>query len=451
MVSAIMVLMSEVTRLLEAIGGGDPQATAELLPLVYNELRQLAAEKMAQEKPGQTLQATALVHEAYLRLVDVREGPAVGQPRPFLCRGGRGHAADSCRTRPPPGHLKHGGERRRVELDEPAGDRRRARPIDLLALDEALGELDTTRSTGGPVRETPLFRRPVHQQAAEALNISPANRRSPSGLTPGPGCTDGLPRLEFRENRVVATRASILALSSRGTARLRMAPMVNVEPEGKRPVPRSGRNGCRGERHAYLDEACGDDAELRDQVERLARRPATEAGSFLESPARSIAANQPRLILSAKRPGTHHRPLQAAAADRRRGHGRRLHGRADRAGPADGRAQDHQAGHGHAAGDRPLRGRAAGPGDDGPSEHRQGARRRRDRQRPALLRDGAGQGRADHQVLRRTTPAAPRAAGAVHAGLPGGAARPSEGHHPPRHQAHRTCSWPSTTTRPCPR
>src|SRR5881392_3217327 len=63
--------MSDVTRILSAIGRGDPSAAAELLPLVYNELRQLAAEKVAQEKPGQTLQATALVHEAYVRLVDV--------------------------------------------------------------------------------------------------------------------------------------------------------------------------------------------------------------------------------------------------------------------------------------------------------------------------------------------------------------------------------------------
>ena len=90
-------------------------------------------------------------------------------------------------------------------------------------------------------------------------------------------------------------------------------------------------------------------------------------------------------------------------------------------------------------------------GDDGPSEHRQSARRRHDRQRPALLRHGAGERRADHEVLRRTTPAAPRAAGAVRAGLPGGAARPSEGHHPSRHQAQRTCSSPSTTTSPFPR
>src|SRR5881227_2396109 len=65
--------MSEVTRILSAIEGGDPHAAEQLLPLVYQELRQLAAQKLAQEKPGQTLQATALVHEAYLRLVDVEK------------------------------------------------------------------------------------------------------------------------------------------------------------------------------------------------------------------------------------------------------------------------------------------------------------------------------------------------------------------------------------------
>ena len=66
--------MSQVTRILSAIEAGDPRAAAQLLPLVYDELRKLAAQKLAQEKPGQTLQATALVHEAYLRLVGRRDG-----------------------------------------------------------------------------------------------------------------------------------------------------------------------------------------------------------------------------------------------------------------------------------------------------------------------------------------------------------------------------------------
>src|ERR1700751_6403236 len=74
MFSSVSVLpMNEVTRILSAIEGGDPHAAEELLPLVYQELRQLAAQKLAQEKPGQTLEATALVHEAYIRLVDVEK------------------------------------------------------------------------------------------------------------------------------------------------------------------------------------------------------------------------------------------------------------------------------------------------------------------------------------------------------------------------------------------
>src|SRR5213593_893713 len=110
--------MTEVTRILSAIEQGDPHAAEQLLPLVYEELRKLAARKLAQERPGQTLQATALVHEAYLQLVDA-EGS-----RPWQ---GRGHffaataeamrriLIDSARRKRRP---KHGGGRHRVELDD---------------------------------------------------------------------------------------------------------------------------------------------------------------------------------------------------------------------------------------------------------------------------------------------------------------------------------------------
>src|SRR5688572_6252986 len=76
--------MSEVTRILSAINQGDPHAAAQLLPLVYEELRRLAAEKMAQERPGQTLQATALVHEAYVRLVGTEDEPHWDNRRHFI-------------------------------------------------------------------------------------------------------------------------------------------------------------------------------------------------------------------------------------------------------------------------------------------------------------------------------------------------------------------------------
>ena len=87
--------MTDVTRILGKIESGDPSAAEELLPLVYDELRKLAAAKMAQEKPGQTLQATALVHEAYIRLVDEDMSSALGQSWPLLCGCRGGHEADS--------------------------------------------------------------------------------------------------------------------------------------------------------------------------------------------------------------------------------------------------------------------------------------------------------------------------------------------------------------------
>ena len=130
--------MSDVTRILSAIDQGDPHAAGELLPLVYGELRKLAAQRLAQEKPGQTLQATALVHEAYLRLV------GGDQPHDW---SGRGHyfaaAAEAmrrilveCARRKQ--RVRHGGDRDRVDLDDLAIPAAHDRATDLLALDEAL-------------------------------------------------------------------------------------------------------------------------------------------------------------------------------------------------------------------------------------------------------------------------------------------------------------------------
>src|SRR4029077_2130297 len=109
--------MTDVTRILCAIERGDAHAAEQLLPLVYEELRKLAAQKLAQEKPGQTLQATALVHEAYLRLV------GADPKQPWDSRGHFFAAAAEAMRRilveraRRKGRLKHGGERRRVEID----------------------------------------------------------------------------------------------------------------------------------------------------------------------------------------------------------------------------------------------------------------------------------------------------------------------------------------------
>src|SRR6266498_3364328 len=113
-----MPLMSEVTRILSAIEQGDPSAAEQLLPLVYDELRQLAAQKLAQEKPGQTHQATALVHEAYLRLVDVEKVQHWNSRGHFFAAAAeamRRILIDNARRKRRP---KHGGARQRLDLDE---------------------------------------------------------------------------------------------------------------------------------------------------------------------------------------------------------------------------------------------------------------------------------------------------------------------------------------------
>ena len=108
--------MSDVTRLLSAIDQGDPKAAGQLLPLVYGELRRLAASMMAREAPGQTVQATALVHDAYLRLLDGER--RVGTAGPFLRRRGRGHARILVERARHKQSLKAGGGRRREELPD---------------------------------------------------------------------------------------------------------------------------------------------------------------------------------------------------------------------------------------------------------------------------------------------------------------------------------------------
>src|SRR5256885_7514329 len=134
--------MTEVTRILSQIHHGDPHAAEQLLPLVYDELRKLAAAKMAQEAPGQTLQATALVHEAYLRLVDkeeVKHWNSRGHFFAVAAEAMRHILIDNARRKQRP---KHGGDRRRVDLDEAitaSGGESDAEQM--LALDAALTKL----------------------------------------------------------------------------------------------------------------------------------------------------------------------------------------------------------------------------------------------------------------------------------------------------------------------
>src|SRR3954463_4735617 len=131
--------MSEVTRILSDIEQGDPSAADQLLPLVYHELRKLAASNLADESPGQTLQATALVHEAYVRLVGDEPAGGWAGRRHFFAAAAEAMRRILVERARQKGRQKHGGRGRRVELDEAAlpPDERRD---DLVALDEALTE-----------------------------------------------------------------------------------------------------------------------------------------------------------------------------------------------------------------------------------------------------------------------------------------------------------------------
>jgi RNA polymerase sigma factor (TIGR02999 family) len=165
--------MSDVTRILSAIEQGDSHAAEQLLPLVYDELRKLAAQRLATEQPGQTLNATALVHEAYLRLVT-----------PSASGGswnGRGHffgaAAEAMRRILVENarrklRLRHGGGKRRQDLEalEPACPQT---PRELVALSDALDQLTSTNAQAAELVKLRFFAGLTNEQAAAALQVSP--------------------------------------------------------------------------------------------------------------------------------------------------------------------------------------------------------------------------------------------------------------------------------------
>ena len=165
-----LVDMNDLTRVMNAIAQGDSHAAQQLLPLVYEELRRLATQRLAHVRPGQTLQATALVHEAYLRLVD---GHGVGQ------FDGRGHffaaAAEAMRrflidsARRKMGE-KHGGGRRRVDLDKLTMTVDEQAP-ELLALDDALSELERHDPQAAMLVKLRFFAGLGHEEAATAMGI----------------------------------------------------------------------------------------------------------------------------------------------------------------------------------------------------------------------------------------------------------------------------------------
>jgi RNA polymerase sigma factor (TIGR02999 family) len=165
--------MTEVTRILSAIEQGDPHAAAQLLPLVYEELRQLAAQKLAGEKPGQTLQATDLVHEAYLRLVDGDKAQPWDSRGHFFAAAAeamRRILIDHARRKRRP---KHGGDRRRVDLDEAAALAEEPSD-DLLGLDDALTKLAAEAPIKAELVKLRFFAGLTVAEAAPLLGISVA-------------------------------------------------------------------------------------------------------------------------------------------------------------------------------------------------------------------------------------------------------------------------------------
>lgn len=163
--------MTEVTRILDAIEQGDPSAAEKLLPLVYDELRKLAAQRLAQEKSGQTLQATALVHEAYLRLVGAENTQHWNSRGHFFAAAAeamRRILVDNARRK---GRIKRGGGRWRVDLNsEPAATDLPAEH--LLALDEALTRLAQRDAQAAQLVQLHCFGGLTIDQAAAMLGVS---------------------------------------------------------------------------------------------------------------------------------------------------------------------------------------------------------------------------------------------------------------------------------------
>ncbi|MCW5551959.1 MAG: sigma-70 family RNA polymerase sigma factor [Verrucomicrobiae bacterium] len=162
--------MNGAARILEAMGHGDQQAASDLLPLVYDELRRLASHKLSFERPGQTLQATALVHEAWLRLVGSGDSQWDGRGHFFAAAAEamRRILVEAARRK---ARVRHGGELKRVDLDDV--EVTCGLPSDeLLDVDEALHQLEQLDAQGAAIVKLRFFTGLTHPQIAEALGVS---------------------------------------------------------------------------------------------------------------------------------------------------------------------------------------------------------------------------------------------------------------------------------------
>jgi RNA polymerase sigma factor (TIGR02999 family) len=166
-----LVLMANATQILSQIEQGNAQAAEHLLPLVYDELRQLAAAKLRHEQPGQTLQATALVHEAYLRLVDDEKARHWDSRAHFFAAAAEAIRRILIEKARRKARVKHGGGRLQIQLNDVAGNGQ-PRPEELLALDEALEELAATEPAKAELVKLRYFGGFSVEEAADLLQIS---------------------------------------------------------------------------------------------------------------------------------------------------------------------------------------------------------------------------------------------------------------------------------------
>jgi RNA polymerase sigma factor (TIGR02999 family) len=168
-----VILMTDVTYILSQIEDGDPSAAAQLLPLVYDELRKLAAARLAQENPGQTLQATALVHDAYIRLVDVDKAQHWNSRGHFFAAAAEAMRRILVENARRKGRVRHGEGQKRVDLpDVPASSS--VSPETILAVDEALARLGEEDPAVANVVKLHFFAGLTLDETAHALDISRA-------------------------------------------------------------------------------------------------------------------------------------------------------------------------------------------------------------------------------------------------------------------------------------
>jgi len=170
--SLLVPLMSEVTRVLSAIEGGDPHAAEQLLPLVYQELRQLAAQKLASEAPGQTLQSTALVHEAYLRLVDAKKAQQWNSRGHFFAAAAEAMRRILIERARRKRSQRQGGARRRCELSD---EDFLAMPLNdaIIDLDEALAKLESADPQAAELVKLRIFAGMTIEEIADLQGTSP--------------------------------------------------------------------------------------------------------------------------------------------------------------------------------------------------------------------------------------------------------------------------------------